>query len=57
MKSYIIAVLVVIAVVLLVAWFFTPYQHFFNVSLVCYGFLLGWFSALSVYRKKPGAMD
>lgn len=57
MKSYIIAVLVIIAVVLLIAWFYTPGEHFKNVALVCSGFLLGWLSAFlvahSVYGKKP----
>ncbi len=55
MKSYIIAVLVIIAVVLLVGWFVTPGEHFKSVALVCSGFLLGWLSAFIaqfVYGKK-----
>jgi len=42
MKNYIVAILVVIAVVLLVAWFVTPGEHFKSVASVCYGFLIGW---------------
>jgi hypothetical protein len=56
MKGYVIAVLAVIAVVLLAAWFLTPSEHFKGVVAVCYGFLIGWLSAFlvagSVYKKK-----
>jgi uncharacterized membrane protein len=44
-RRYTIIVLLVLAVVFGIAWFFTPGEHFVGVSLICYGCLLGWFSA------------
>jgi uncharacterized membrane protein len=44
-RRYTIIVLIVLAVVCGIAWFYTPGEHFIRVSLICYGYLLGWFSA------------
>jgi hypothetical protein len=41
----VLAVLVVLAAVLVMASVFTPAEHFVRVSMVCCGYLLGWFSA------------
>ena len=40
-----IGVLIVLAVVIGIAWYYTPGEHFVRVSIICYGYLLGWFSA------------
>ena len=38
-------VLIVLAVVIGIAWYYSAGEHFVRVSLICYGYLLGWFSA------------
>jgi Zn-dependent protease with chaperone function len=52
-----IIVLIVLAVVVGIAWFLAPGEHFVRVSLICYGDLLGWFSSwfvnLFYSRKEP----
>jgi hypothetical protein len=37
-------VVIVLAVVIGLAWFYTSGQNFIGVSAVCYGYLLGWLS-------------
>jgi len=43
--TYTIVVVIILAVVFRIAWFYTPREHFVRVSLICYGYLFGWFSA------------
>jgi disulfide bond formation protein DsbB len=50
-RGYTIIVLIVLAVVFGMAWFFTPREHFIRVSLICYGYLLGWLSAWLASRR------
>jgi nucleoside permease NupC len=38
-------VLLGIAVVLVIAWVFAPDKRFVLVACICFGYLLGWFSA------------
>lgn len=48
------AVIFIVALVLSAAWFIGAGERFQVVDLVCYGFWVGWLSALvavSVYRK------
>jgi hypothetical protein len=48
MKVFVICsvvVVVVLAVIVGVAWYYAPPQHFLGVSAVCYGYVLGWFGA------------
>jgi preprotein translocase subunit SecF len=56
MKTYFIAVVVVIAAVLIAGWFLNGGEHFKDITAVCYGFVIGWlavwFIAQSVYSKK-----
>jgi hypothetical protein len=40
-----IVVLIILAVVIGIAWYYSAGEHFVRVSLICYGYLLGWFSA------------
>jgi ABC-type Fe3+ transport system permease subunit len=40
-----IVVLIVLAVVIGIAWYYSAGEHFVRVSLICCGYLLGWFSA------------
>jgi Mg2+/citrate symporter len=40
-----IVVLIVLAVVIGIAWYYSSGEHFVRVSLICCGYLLGWFSA------------
>jgi Na+/H+ antiporter NhaC len=42
---YTLAVLLLLSVVLVVAWFYRPREHFILVASVCYGYLIGWLSA------------
>jgi uncharacterized membrane protein YfcA len=45
MKAYFITVVIVIAVVLLAEWFMNGGEHFKDVALICYGFVIGWLVA------------
>ncbi len=53
---YSIRVIIALAVVLGIAWFYKGGEHFRGVAAVCYGYLLGWLSgfvrAKYVYQKK-----
>ena len=40
--KYLIGVIIIIAVILCVAWFYGGGQAFRNVSFVCYGFIIGY---------------
>ena len=55
MKTYFIAVVIVIVAVLIAAWFVNGGEHFKDVAMVCYGFVIGWLAAWvaqSVSSKK-----
>jgi hypothetical protein len=41
-SQYVIAVNVVLAAVLAIAWIYASGEHLVRVSLICYGFLLGY---------------
>jgi hypothetical protein len=43
--KYVAIVFVVLAAVLGIAWFCASGEHLIRVSLICYGFLLGYFAA------------
>jgi xanthine/uracil permease len=43
--KYSIIVIIVLAAVLVFAWFYTSGEHFIRVLLICYGFLLGYLAA------------
>jgi hypothetical protein len=43
--KYSITVVIVLSIVLVVAWYYASGEHFISVSLICYGFLLGYLSA------------
>ncbi len=55
---YFIRVIIALAAVLAVAWFYQGGVHFKLVSAVCYGYGLGWLSgfvrAKLVYQKQSG---
>jgi len=40
-----IIVLIILAVVIGIAWYYSAGEHFIRVSLICCSYLLGWFSA------------
>jgi hypothetical protein len=40
-----IVVHIILAVVIGIAWYYSSGEHFVRVSLICCGYLLGWFSA------------
>jgi uncharacterized membrane protein len=44
-SKYAVTILIILAVVLGIAWFYASGEHFIRVSLICYGFLLGYLSA------------
>jgi hypothetical protein len=52
-RGRLIAMTIVIAVVLSIAWFYKGGGHFKNVALICYGFVLGWLSAALAFKSKP----
>ncbi|HET7832014.1 MAG TPA: hypothetical protein VFK88_03525 [Gallionella sp.] len=52
--SYAIAVLTVLAVVLGIAWLYAPDERFIQVSLICYGFFLGYLSAWFHIGRRHG---
>jgi hypothetical protein len=56
-RRYTIFVPIVLAVVVGIAWFSSPGEHFARVALACSGYLLGWSSAWIAYyvylRKEP----
>jgi len=43
--KYAITVLIVLSFVLGIAWFYASGEHFIRVSLICYGFSLGYLAA------------
>ncbi len=54
LRGYIIGVIIIIAVVLGIAWFYNGGEHFKGVSSVCYGFLLGWLSGAFIAINTRG---
>jgi hypothetical protein len=52
--KYAITVLVVLAVVLGIAWFYASGEHLVRVSLICYGFLLGYLAAWFHIGRRQG---
>jgi len=50
--GYVVALAIPMAVVLCLAWFYKGGEHFKNVALICYGFVIGWLSAAFVFMRK-----
>ncbi len=54
-RRYTPGVLLILAVVLGIVWFFLPREHFIPIACICFGYLIGWFSAwfrLHLYSRK-----
>ncbi|MGO8761684.1 MAG: hypothetical protein ACLP2P_08755 [Desulfobaccales bacterium] len=51
-RGYVVALGIPIAVVLGIAWFYKGGEHFKNVALICYGFVIGWLSAAFVFKRQ-----
>jgi uncharacterized membrane protein YfcA len=52
-RERLVATVIAIALVLSIAWFYKGGEHFKNVALVCYGFVIGWLSAALAFKSKP----
>jgi hypothetical protein len=52
--KYTITVLIALAVVLGIARFYAPGEHFMIISLICYGFLLGYLAAWFHIGRRKG---
>jgi hypothetical protein len=53
-RKYAIIVSVVLAAVLGIAWFYASGEHFIRLSLICYGFLLGYLAAWFHIGRRQG---
>jgi hypothetical protein len=53
-RKYAIIVFVVLAAVNSIAWFYASGEHFIRVSLICYGFLLGYLAAWFHIGRRQG---
>jgi hypothetical protein len=52
--KFVITVLIILAAVLGIAWFYSSGEHFIRVSLICYGFLLGYLAAWFHIGRRQG---
>lgn len=53
-RRYAVAVFAVLTAVVGLAWFFSSGEHFVRISLICYGFLLGYIAAWLHIGRRQG---
>jgi hypothetical protein len=53
-RKYAVTVFVILAAVLGIAWFYASGERFIRVSLICYGFLLGYLAAWFHIGRRHG---